>query len=60
MILWIKTDWRQHPELKRLSKLSLEEGAQIVGLAERIAARTLEKGVLVTRGSAVRFESGTK
>ncbi|XRM44803.1 hypothetical protein ABZX51_007915 [Aspergillus tubingensis] len=52
MFLWVKVDWRQHPELKSLSGLSLEEvGAQIVGLEERIVAKALEKGVLVTKGS---------
>ncbi|RAK94529.1 aromatic aminotransferase Aro8 [Aspergillus costaricaensis CBS 115574] len=52
MFLWVKVDWRQHPRLKSLSGLSLEEvGAQIIGLEERVAARALEKGVLVTKGS---------
>ncbi|GLA75606.1 hypothetical protein AtubIFM55763_006887 [Aspergillus tubingensis] len=52
MFLWVKVDWRQHPRLKSLSGLSLEEvGAQIVGLEERVVAMALEKGVLVTKGS---------
>ncbi|GFN12317.1 hypothetical protein AtubIFM54640_010077 [Aspergillus tubingensis] len=52
MFLWVKVDWTRHPRLKGLSELSLEEvGAQIVGLEERIVAKALEKGVLVTKGS---------
>ncbi|GLA27754.1 hypothetical protein AnigIFM63326_004972 [Aspergillus niger] len=52
MFLWVKIDWRQHPQLESSSELSLEEvGAQIIGLEEKIAAKALEKGVLVTKGS---------
>ncbi|PWY78800.1 L-kynurenine/alpha-aminoadipate aminotransferase [Aspergillus eucalypticola CBS 122712] len=52
MFLWLKVGWRQHPGLKGLSDLSLGEvSAQIVGLEERIVAKALEKGVLVTKGS---------
>ncbi|BCS02181.1 aminotransferase-like domain-containing protein [Aspergillus luchuensis] len=52
MFLWVKVDWTRHHRLKSLSGLSLEEvGAQIIGLEERVAARALEKGVLVTKGS---------
>ncbi|CAL00400.1 hypothetical protein CBS115989_4521 [Aspergillus niger] len=52
MFLWVKIDWRQHPQLESSSELSLEEvGAQIIGLEEKIAAKALEKAVLVTKGS---------
>lgn len=52
MFLWVKVDWTQHPQLKSLTGLSLEEvGTQIVELEEIVTAKALEKGVLVTKGS---------
>ncbi|GKZ22025.1 hypothetical protein AbraIFM66951_007220 [Aspergillus brasiliensis] len=59
MFLWVKIDWTQHPQAKVLSEASLEElDAQVVALEEKIAAKALEKGVLVTKGSLFSSNKG--
>jgi aromatic amino acid aminotransferase I / 2-aminoadipate transaminase len=55
MFLWVKLDWRQHPLLGGLSASTEEIDSRICELESRIAAKALENGVLVTKGSLFSF-----
>lgn len=56
MFLWINIDWKQHPRLSSLAGSVVELDALLLDLEERIAARSLEKGVLVTKGSLFSYD----
>lgn len=58
MFLWIEMDWRQHPQLASLNGSPEEIDERILEIELQIANRSLEKGVLVTRGSL--FSSNNK
>lgn len=58
MFLWIKLDWRHHPQLAHLNRSPDEIDARILEIELQIANKSLEKGVLVTRGSL--FSSNNK
>lgn len=51
MFLWIEMDWRQYPQLACLDGSPEKLDARILEIELQIAKKSLEKGVVITRGS---------